>query len=57
MASLPYPRSRIDGYVQSHSLIDDKLRGYGKDAIPSYVFISSFNAHLLLLSTNLLITC
>ena len=57
MASLPYPRIRIDGYVQSHCLIDGKLRGYGKDAIPSYVFISSFNAHLLLLFTNLLITC
>ena len=27
MASLPYPRSRIDGYVQSHCLIDGKLRG------------------------------
>ena len=57
MASLIYPRSRIDGYVQSHCLIDGKLRGYGKDAIPSYVFISSFNTHLLLLFTNLLITC
>ena len=57
MAFLPYPRSRIDGYVQSHCLISGKLRGYGKDAIPSYVFISSFNAHLLLLFTNLLITC
>ena len=57
MASLPYPRSRIDGYVQSHCLIDGKLRGYSKDAIPSYVFISSFNTHLLLLSTNMLITC
>ena len=57
MASLPYPRSRIDGCVKSHCLIDGKLRGYGKDAIPSYVLISSFNAHLLLLFTNLLITC
>ena len=57
MASLPYPRSRIDGCVKSHCLIDGKLHGYGKDAIPSYVFISSFNTHLLLLSTNLLITC
>ncbi len=57
MASLPYPRIRIDGYVQSHCLIDGKLHGYGRDAIPSYVFISSFNAHLLLLFTNLLITC
>lgn len=33
------------------------IGGYGNDAIPSYVFISSFNAHLLLLSTNLWITC
>lgn len=57
MASLTYPRSRIDGCVQSHCLIDGRLRGYGKDAIPSYVFILSFNTHLMLLSTNLLITC
>ena len=33
------------------------IGGYGIPAIPSYVFISSFNAHLLLLFTNLLITC
>ena len=33
---MPYPRSRIDGYVQSHCLIDGKLHGYGRDAIPSY---------------------
>ena len=43
MASLPYPRSLIYGYVQSHCLISGRLRGYGKDAIPSYVFILSFN--------------
>ena len=57
MASMPYPRNRIDGYVQSHCLISGRLRGYGKNAIPSYVFILSFNTHLLLLFTNLLITC
>ena len=59
MASLPYPRSRIDGYVQSHCLIDGKLRGYGKDAIPSYVFISSFNTPPVIIHKsvdNLLIT-
>ena len=33
------------------------IGGYGIPAIPSYVFISSFNTHLLLLFTNLLITC
>ena len=33
------------------------IGGYGIPAIPSYVFISSFNTHLLLLSTNLLIIC
>ena len=33
------------------------IGGYGIPAIPSYVFISSFSTHLLLLSTNLSITC